>query len=346
MADDQVQANTPLAIYVPPGATRKQVNTLRAKAAFFSIHGYVPHEYQWNLIHARFERFQAQCWPRQHGKSIATAWEILYELAESPRKLIWLVAPNYDLCHPIFDELERASIDNCTHSDFCATKINRTDLFIHWSNGSRIHCKSAENYRSLQGRKLDRLFVDEAASISDQNIYYQYLRPMLIVARAGMVAISTPKGFNWFFDLAQQGMDPMQGDYFFGHAPLGCSPYVTRDEIEQARTTMPARVFQQEWEAQFVSDAGAVFRGVKDCVVEGMDASQGPEDYSFYAAGLDLAKHEDYSVITVVDRVRKRQVYFDRFNKVDWHRQIIMFAEVCKKYGDCPCLLDSTGIGD
>ncbi len=335
-----------LEISAPEGSSPEHVAKLQYKAAFFKVHGYVPHEYQWKYIHARPERFITQCWPRQHGKSMGMAWEILADCAMSPRRLEWLVAPTYDLCEPIFDEIERASIDKLKYPEFQMEKYSRRDLYFRFSNGSRLDCKSADNVVSLQGRRLDRLYIEEAASISDPNVYDQYLRPMLAVSKSSMIAISTPKGFNWFFDLAQRGMDPLQPDYFFGHAPLGCSPYITREEIDHARETLPQRVFQQEWEAEFVSDAGAVFRGVKDCVLDGYNQTQEPEEGHFYAAGIDLAKHEDYSVIVVIDRIRKRQVYFDRFNEVDWHRQIPMFAAVAAKYGDCPVLIDSTGLGD
>jgi len=168
----------------------------------------------------------------------------------------------------------------------------------------------------------------------------------LAVNRAGGLFISTPKGFNWFFDLYQAGQDPLQLDYTSSRAPLGCSPYISREEIEQARASLPERVFRQEWEAEFITDAGAVFRGVKDCVIEGYYKNVEPAEGSFYAAGVDLAKHEDYSVVTVIDRVHHRQVYHDRFKEVDWHRQIPMFANVAYKYGGCPVLVDSTGIGD
>jgi hypothetical protein len=316
------------------------------KAAFFLSMGYHPHQTQWDLLHARYERFITECWPRQHGKSTGVAHEALFEAAEQSRRLIWLVAPTYDLCEPEWDVLEQAAVEKCNWPEFRPVKMSRRDWYIDWSNGSRIVGRSADNETTLQGRRLDRLFVLEAASISENRIYEQYLRPMLAVNHSPGMFVSTPKGFNWFFDLAQRGMDPLQTDYYFGHAKLGCSPYVTADEIEEARRTLPERVFQQEWEAQFISDAGAVFRGVKDCVMPGCSANQEPIESHFYAAGVDLARMEDYSVITVVDRVKKRQVYFDRFNEVDWHRQIPLFANVVKKYGDCPVLVDSTGIGD
>lgn len=332
----------------PPGCSDDHIKLLQQKAAFFSVIGYQPHQKQWDLMHCRNERYVAECWPRQHGKSTGMAYEMLWSCASKPRCLVWLVAPTYDLCTPIFDELERAVADKCKFDEFKPTQISRRDLYITWNNGSRLQCKSAENVLGLQGRRLDRLFIEEAASISDPLVWQQYLRPMLAVTQAPMMAISTPKGFNWFFDLAQKGMDPLEPDYFFGRAPLGCSPYIKPEEIEEARKTLPQRVFQQEWEAEFVSDAGAVFRGVKDCVLPGVENNEPPQEGHFYAAGVDLAKYQDYSVITIIDRIRKRQVYFERFNEVDWHRQIPIFAAIVNKYGghQCPVLVDSTGVGD
>jgi hypothetical protein len=337
--------NTEYSIDIPENSSAEHIKRLKLKAAFFAAHKYIPHEYQWGLIHARPERYLVECWPRQHGKSTALAWEDVFVCAEQPRRLVWLVAPNYDLCTPIFDEIERAAHDKLKYAEFYVTKISRKNWYIQFSNGSRIEGKSAENPETLQGRRLDKLTVDEAATISDERIYTQYLRPMLAVRKAPATFISTPKGFNWFFDLAQKGMDPMEPDYFFGRAPLGCSPYIDRNEIEEARRTLPERVFQQEWEAMFVADAGSVFRGVKDCIMKDATDNRPPEENHFYAAGVDLAKYEDYSVITVIDRVTKQQVFWDRWNEVDWHKQIHMFANICSKY-NAACLIDSTGLGD
>jgi hypothetical protein len=335
-------------VTAPFGSTSEHIARLKRKAAFFTLMGYTPHRYQWELIHSRPERFMPQCWPRQHGKSMGAGNEALFCCADEPGQLVWLVAPTYDLCEPIWDVIEQAAIDKCHFPEFKPEHLSRRDMEIVWSNRTKFSCKSAENYVSLQGRGVTHLFVDEAASIADPSIWEQYLRPTIAVSRGRVIPISTPKGFNWFFDLAQKGMDPLQTDYFFGHAPLGCSPYVSREEIDEARTSLPERVFKQEWEAEFVSDAGAIFRGVKDCVVKGLTENQKPEDGRFYAAGIDLAKHEDYSVITVIDRMRKRQVYFQRFNQVDWDKQIPLFAKVLHAFGGkyCPCLIDSGGPGD
>ncbi len=339
-------ATPQFSVTAPEGASAEHIKLLQVKAAFFTALGYHPHEYQWAFVHSRPERFNIQCWPRQHGKSIAAAHEALFSCATSPGKKIWLVAPNYDLCEPVFDELAKIAVDKCKFPDFALDKISRRDMSISFTNGCKFDAKSAENVTSLQGRGLAKLFLDEWASIADDDVYNQYLRPTLAVWNAGMMAISTPKGFNGFWEMFQRGQDPLQTDWFSGQAPLGCSPYITQEEIDEARRTLPERVFQQEWEAKFLSDAGAVFRGVKDCVIKGYTDNQKVDDGHFYAAGIDLAKHLDYSVITVIDRNRRRQVYFERFNEVNWRRQIPIFANIVKRYGNCPTLVDSTGVGD
>jgi hypothetical protein len=340
------QNSVPFEVTAPAGCSEQHKDMLRVKAAFFTAIGYTPHRYQWDYVHARPERFNVQCWPRQHGKSTAAAYEDIWQCAINPGGLVWLVAPTYDLCEPIFDEICRVSKDMAKFPDFSVDKLSTRDMYVLWSNGAKLEAKSADNMASLQGRGLVFLNLDEWATVKDDTIYNQYLRPTLARWQAKMLAISTPKGFNQFFDWYKYGQDPMEKDWFSGRAPLGCSPYIKQEEIDEARRMLPDRVFRQEWEAEFIADAGAVFRGVKDCVIPGYTQSVGPEEGHFYAAGIDLAKHEDYSVIVIVDRVRKRQVYFDRFNEVDWHRQIPIFANIVKKYGDCPVLVDSTGVGD
>jgi hypothetical protein len=62
--------------------------------------------------------------------------------------------------------------------------------------------------------------------------------------------------------------------------------------------------------------------------------------------GLDLGKIHDFTVINVADVSTGRIVYFERFNKIDWDFQRTRVADVAKRYNDCVCYIDSTGIGD
>jgi hypothetical protein len=62
--------------------------------------------------------------------------------------------------------------------------------------------------------------------------------------------------------------------------------------------------------------------------------------------GWDVAKHQDYSVMVVMDEEAKHVVAFDRFNQVDWELQVSRAESLSKKYNNAPVLIDSTGVGD
>src|SRR3989337_1198635 len=43
-----------------------------------------------------------------------------------------------------------------------------------------------------------------------------------------------------------------------------------------------------------------------------------PEDGKLYIVGADLAKHRDFTVLSVYDTTNNSQVYQDRFQGIDW----------------------------
>lgn len=85
---------------------------------------------------------------------------------------------------------------------------------------------------------------------------------------------------------------------------------------------MSAAMFRQEYLAQFIKDANAVFKQDKLSLCE-LDNLRllPPQVGHYYVLGVDLAKHKDYTVITVIDRRTKCVVYHERFNKIDWQWQ-------------------------
>jgi phage FluMu gp28-like protein len=102
-------------------------------------------------------------------------------------------------------------------------------------------------------------------------------------------------------------------------------------------------IFEQEYEAQFVSDAGSVFRGIDDIAVL---EPQAPEEGQSYIVGVDLAKHEDFTVLCVINRFKKEMVWMDRFTDIDYNLQKRRIVALSKKYNNAKVIIDSSGIGD
>jgi phage FluMu gp28-like protein len=91
-------------------------------------------------------------------------------------------------------------------------------------------------------------------------------------------------------------------------------------------------------------DAGGVFRKVSEAVDAGRSADSTPIPRMTYSLGVDLARVQDFTVLTVVDATG-RQVYFDRFNQISWERQIASILDVARRYR-AHVWMDSTGVGD
>jgi len=71
-----------------------------------------------------------------------------------------------------------------------------------------------------------------------------------------------------------------------------------------------------------------------------------PEKGKFYVMGADLAKHQDFTVLTVMEASTREVVAFDRFQDISWTEQKVRIQALASRYNNALVLLDSTGVGD
>ena len=108
---------------------------------------------------------------------------------------------------------------------------------------------------------------------------------------------------------------------------------------------MPEWLFRQEFLAEFLDEAGGVFRNVGPSIDRKRDRpSLVMQPGLNYSMGLDLARVEDFTVITIIDS-QGRQVYFERFNQISWERQIAAIVHAARTLRPV-VYCDSTGVGD
>ena len=134
------------------------------------------------------------------------------------------------------------------------------ELFMQFENGSFLECRSEENPDQLIGEGLDLVILAEAARLKLRT-YDQYIRPALADRKGKLLATSTPRGFNWFYDFYEWGQseDPKYKDWMSWMIPSRMNPILGEDEIESARQTSTPEAFAQEWEAKFIAYGGLVF---------------------------------------------------------------------------------------
>lgn len=213
---------------------------------------------------------------------------------------------------------------------------------VRFSGGGSVQVRSADDPQSLRGEGLTLCVLDECAFMAEA-AWAESLRPALTDKLGGALFISTPKGRNWFWRLWQRGQDDSEPDWQSWAFPTIDNPYIAAGEIEAARRDLPERVYQQEYEALFLDDAGGVFRGVMAAATL---QPQGPATGRQYVMGVDWGKSADYTVITVLDVASGEMVEMDRSNQVDYRVQRQRLGALYERYKPTVILAESNAMGE
>lgn len=235
-------------------ALRINDHLLFDKEEYFRLTGYDPHEGQ-REVHASSARFRVVVAGRRWGKSLLAAREI-EPVVMLPGRRVWIVAPNYDLTDKVFREVWDSLI---IQQGLPTIKKSDRERAIKFLWGATLEAKSAESPDSLVGEGLDFLVVDEAAKI-EKEIWEKYLRPCLTDREGAALFISTPEGYNWFYQLYLRGQDPDQEEWASHHFASWTNPYLKAEEIAQAKRVLAAATFAQEYGAAFTTFTGRVYQ--------------------------------------------------------------------------------------
>ncbi|MEM4271043.1 MAG: terminase large subunit [Candidatus Pacearchaeota archaeon] len=309
---------------------------LQKKIKFF------PFEKQKEIINCD-KRDIVICAGRRFGKSAVCGYIALKELLMK-NKRIWIVAPTYDLAMKVFEYVVRFYVlaaPNDGKNRWIRGISHRPIPQIRTPWGSILQCKSTENPAGLLGEEVDLMIVDEAAQIP-RRMYEEYLYPATTSRKGKTIFISTPLGQNWFYQKFMAAKEREDSAVF--HFQSKENPYLPEGEWERAKELLPRDSFLQNYEAVFLSGAASVFRGIEE-IIDYSLKNEEPEPSELYTMGVDLGKHRDFTVLTVIKNRDGRVVYFDRFNKIDWNFQKTKIVSVAKKY-NARVFIDSTGIGD
>jgi hypothetical protein len=250
-------------------------------------------------------------------------------------------AATYKLQTEVWDELH----SRLNHVADCRKSESR----IVFPNGGLIEFWTLTDPDAGRSRKYHRIGVDEGGLVKDlETKWYEAIRPTLTDFKGEADFAGTPKGRNFFHTGFVLGQDPLNEEWASWQMPTVTNPFIDPLEVEAARVGvngsggMPERAFQQEYLAVFLEDAGGVFRKVR-LAVSDRKQDEPPQPGRSYQIGLDLARVEDFTVITVVDDLG-RQVFFERINEISWERQLNAVEMAAKRY-KAPIVMDSTGMG-
>lgn len=261
-------------------------------------------------IQREASRFNIVCCGRRFGKT-KYGVRLLIEPALDGHPVAWFAPTN-----KMMTEVWRETIKRCR--GVIASK-NTSERRIELITGGVIEFWSLENYDSIRGRKYKRAIIDEAAMVKKLGEVWQaVIRPTLTDLKGDAYMLSTPKGRNFFWECFVRGEDPLLPEWKSWTMPTKSNPYIDPSEVDAAKSELPERTYQQEYEAVFLEDAGGVFRKVRMCAI----AVAPEEPYKGeFVMGADWGQSNDFTVLTVFDARTKRMVALERFNQIDWHFQ-------------------------
>lgn len=220
--------------------------------------------------------------------------------------------------------------------------INETRGEIKLPNGSEIWLRTAEHPEALSGEGVRGLIVDEF-SMMQERVWWEHLRPSLSDTLGWALFTGVPKGKNWSWQLwtyEQQG----EPGWKSWQMPTSSNPFILPSEIEAARRKYPDILFRQEYLAEVLDDAGSVFRNVIECSDSfPLDA---PVDGRDYVMGVDIAKIDDFTVVSIWDAEQKREVRLERYNAINYSLQKPRIVELAKWFKCSAVVVETNSMGE
>ena len=219
-------------------------------------------------------------------------------------------------------------------------KVNESEMVVYFKNGSLYQLKGSDDPDALRGPNPFGLVFDEYDTQKQEG--WPTVEPVIRANGGWAWFIGTPRGRNKLYELYHRGQE---GHHEWKSWLLKASQsgIIAQDQLEEAKKSMSQAMYNQEFECEFLEGEASVFRNVR-AVMTAVPHKPLPGHY--YVMGVDLAKVQDYTVITVYDRATNAQVYQDRFKTIEWPFQKKRIATIAKHYNSALTIIDATGVGD
>lgn len=201
-------------------------------------------------------RFRVVNCGRRFGKTTLSAEEIKGKALSKPSRIAY-IAPTYQQARDIAWELFKGELRPIIKT----VNESRLEITTHTQNGgeSLIVLKGWESIETLRGQQFDFIVIDEIASMRNfWSNWQEVVRPTLTDNRGHGLFISTPKGFNHFYDL--YNLENKDKDYKSFHFTSYDNPHIPKEELDKASEELTEDRFAQEYLADFRKTEGLVYK--------------------------------------------------------------------------------------
>lgn len=195
-----------------------------------------------------------------------------------------------------------------------------------------------------RSRKYSHVVIDEAGLVPDLGMIWEAaIRPTLTDLCGTADFYGTPLGRNYFWQVYQRGLDPLDTEWQSWQMPSSANPHLPAGEIDDAKKTMTERRFRQEYLAEFLEDGGGVFRFVREAATSAplAKAVAGHQ----YAIGCDWGRENDATVFSVWSITERRMVALDRMLRTDYALQRMRLHALASAFPGSVILAEVNSMG-
>lgn len=208
--------------------------------------GFHPDERQAEVLRSGAKRLLMLC-TRQWGKSTIAALLGLHGALFWPGSTTLICSRSWRQSSELFRKIAAWIVQ----VNIGVQDLSRLQCTL--DNGSRIISLPGEE-ATIRGYTADRVIIDEASRTDD--LLLAALRPMLATTEGTLIALSTPAGCRgWFYEAWMSRESWYRLKVTAPEIPDRISP----EFLESERVGLPSWLYEQEYLAEFIEGAGAVF---------------------------------------------------------------------------------------
>lgn len=254
--------------------------------------GYRPRKWQ-EIIHKNKKRFGVLIVHRRAGKTIVGIMQLIHAALTTTRK-----DARYAYCEPQLNQAKAVAWTYLKNYSLKVpgTKVNETELWVEFSNGSRVRLYGVDHKESLRGQYFDGVVLDEYKDMP-RGLWGEIVLPALLDREGWCLFTGTPKGINPLSELYDQKIN--EADWFCTKMTCYDTEALSPAQIEAAKKEMTPLEFQQE---MMCDNSGGTF----DTLISYMEIQDArnrrpPDDLKPFAKvlGVDVARQGDDETVFV-----------------------------------------------
>lgn len=301
-------------------------------------HNWKPEAHQIPILKNK-ARFKVLVWHRKAHKTTLAINELI-RWAAAVKGTYWYVAPFYNQAKKIVWQ-DPEMLPKYVPEEIWKNR-NNSELYVPFPNGSILYVMGADKPDSLRGPNPRGVVLDEYGDIKT-GVWSGIIQPIMTASpKSWTWFVGTPKGRNDFWNKYQYAKSGDNPQWYSSMLKASDSGIIDAFSLDDAKKTTTQAFFNQEYECEFLEGAGAYFRRIRENL---HNEDIQPENHSF-RIGVDLAKYQDWTVITPFDLNTFKVGKQERFNQVDWNLQKARIEATALRYNRGIICVDSTGVGD